>query len=128
MRGMEIQINEVVISKVSCLLVGPPWDKEDRQPATDAKKLFLLSYEELEENKNGVKRESLPGPWDEVAYHMLKYIICEGRLSMLYAYHFIFLHHLRNLFHQIPKENLNIPYFLLQYLRHMSYKVNNGNE
>ena len=44
---MEIQINEAVISKVSCLLVGQPWDKEDIQPATDAKQLFLLSYEEL---------------------------------------------------------------------------------
>jgi hypothetical protein len=31
----------------------------------DAKKLFLLSYEEVEENKNGVKRDSLPEPWDE---------------------------------------------------------------
>jgi hypothetical protein len=58
----------------------------------DAKKLFLLNYEEVEENKNGVKRDSLLEPWDEVSYHLLKYITCEGILSMVYAYHFIFLH------------------------------------
>jgi hypothetical protein len=46
-----------VIVKVSGLPIGIPWDKEDKQPTMDAKKLFLLNYEEVEENKNGVKRE-----------------------------------------------------------------------
>jgi hypothetical protein len=38
------------------------WDKEDRKPSTKAKKLFLLSYEEVEGKKNGVKRDSLLDP------------------------------------------------------------------
>jgi hypothetical protein len=78
------------------LPMGFPWDKEDRKPTSNSINLFFLSYEEVEENKNGVKRESLPEPWYEVAYHLLKYITCEGRISMLYAYHFRFLHQLRN--------------------------------
>jgi len=39
--------------------------------------------------------ESLPYPWDEVAYHIMKYISCEGRLIMVYGYHFTLLHDLR---------------------------------
>ena len=76
--------------------------------------------------KNGVKREFLLNPWPQVAYHFLIYITCDGRLSFVYAYNFIFLHHLRHLFHQNPKQNLSIPFFLLQSLREMSTKVKRG--
>jgi hypothetical protein len=61
-----------------------------------------------------------------VAYHILKYISCEGRLSVFYAYHFRLLHQLRHLSHQKLKEILIIPYFLLQSLKEMSTKVKGG--
>jgi hypothetical protein len=115
-RGLEIHVDEATINRVSCLPMDFPWDKDERQEASDDKNLFFLSYEEPIEDKNGVKRERLPEPWPEVAYHLLKYITCEGRLSVVYSYHFIFLHQLRHLFHQNPKENLIIPYFILQLL------------
>ena len=73
-----------------------------------------------------MKRELLLEPWPKVAYHFLKYVTCDIRLSLVYAYNFIFLHHLRHLFHQNPKQNLSIPFFLLQSLREMSTKVNRG--
>ena len=77
-------------------------------------------------DKNGVKREFLLEPWPKVAYHFLRYITCDGRLSLVYAYNFIFLHHLRHLFHQNTKQNLSIPFFLLESLREMRRKVNRG--
>ena len=105
-----------------------PWDKEDRKPTSNSINLFFLSYEEVEENKNGVKREILLEPWYEVAYHLLRYITCEGRISMPYAYHFRFLHQLKNFLHEKPEENISIPYFLLQSLREMRTKVKKGKE
>jgi len=55
-------------------------------------KSFFLHNEKLDEEKNGIKREILPHPWKEVAYHIIKYITCEGRMSVVYAYHFRMLH------------------------------------
>jgi hypothetical protein len=68
--------------------MGLPWDKEERQEATNAKKLFFHPNERPQEDKNGIKREILPHPWPEVAYHIIKYVTCEGRMSVVYAYHF----------------------------------------
>jgi hypothetical protein len=69
------------------------------------------------EDKNGIKREIIPQPWPEVAYHIIKYISYEGRMSVVYAYHFILLDQLRYLSHQQPEKSLNIPYFFLQSLK-----------
>jgi hypothetical protein len=57
--------------------MGLPWDKEERQEAINAKKTFFHPNEKPHEEKNGIKRESLPHPWPEVAYHIIKYITCE---------------------------------------------------
>ena len=97
--------------------MGLPWDKEEIQEATNAKKLFFLKHENPLEYKNGIKMEIIPQPWLEVAYHIIQYICYEGRMSGIYAYHFRCLHHLRNLSHQQPEESLNIPYFFLQSLK-----------
>lgn len=51
-------------------------------------KIFFLLEERLVEDKNGVRRESLPYPWDEVSHNILKYISYEGRSSVVYAYQF----------------------------------------
>jgi hypothetical protein len=55
-----MHIDEATINKVLSLPMGLPWDKDDRHEASDAKNLFLFSYEEPIKEKNGVKRESLP--------------------------------------------------------------------
>ena len=59
------------------------------------KKSFFIANENVVEDKNVVRRVILPYPWDEVAYHIMKYISYEGRLSMVYAYDFRLLHELR---------------------------------
>jgi hypothetical protein len=52
-------VDEDTISIVLGFPMGLPWDKEERQEATNAKNLFFLIHEEPMEDKNGVKRESL---------------------------------------------------------------------
>ena len=96
-RGLVMRINEASISKVSSLPLVLPWDKKERQEAINAKKALFLPNENMDEEKNDIKRESLPQPWLEVDYHIIKCITCEGMMSVVYAYHFILLHQLKNI-------------------------------
>jgi hypothetical protein len=127
-RELMIRVNEASINKVSSLPMGLPWDKEERQEAINAKKTFFHPNEKPQEDKNGIKRESLPHPWPEVAYHIIKYVTCEGRMSVVYAYHFRLLHQLRHFPNQEPDKSLSLPYFLLQSLKEMSTKVKKGKQ
>lgn len=94
-RGLSITINPEVINRLTTLPQGVQWRREDKASSTFSKKKFFLNDEKPIEDKNGVRRESLPYPWDEVSYHILKYISCEGRLNVVYIYQFKFLHELR---------------------------------
>ena len=105
--------------------MGLPWDKEERQEAINSRKEFFHPNEKPHEDKNGIKRESLPHPWPKVSYH-IKYITCEGKMSVVYAYRFRILHHLMHFPNQEASKNLSIPYFLLQSLKEMSLKVKKG--
>lgn len=75
---------------------------------------------------NGIKVESIQDEWAEVAYHLMKYITSEGRLSIVCAYHFRMLHLLRNLNYQKPHQRISIPHFILLSLKYMSIKVKKG--
>jgi hypothetical protein len=86
----------------------------------------MLDYETMEETKQGVKRDSLPIPWDEVALHLIKYISYGGRYNLIYSYHSKFLYQLRYYSHQNPEEKLSVPHLFLQSLREMSAKVQEG--
>ena len=62
-------------------------------------------------------------PLDEVAFHIMKFISCEGRLSVVYGYHFRLLNDLR-FQGEIPLEKrLSIPHFLLNSITDMRNKV-----
>jgi hypothetical protein len=128
MRGLIIRINEASIKKVSSLPMGLLGIKRRGKKSINAKNEFFLPNEKPDEDKNGIKRESLPHPWPEVAYHIIKYITCEGIMSVVYSYHFRLLHQLRHLSNQEPHKNLSIPYFLLQSLKEMSLKVQKGKQ
>ena len=70
-----------------------------------AKRKFFLEGEEPIEDKNGVRRDSLPYPWSEVGYQLIKYISCEGRYNVVYGYHFRMLEELRfGVEHQFTKD------------------------
>lgn len=125
-RGLFITINPKVIKKVTTHPQGVQWRREDKASNTFAKKNFFLNDEEPIEDKNGVRRKSLPYPWDEVSYHILKYISCEGRLSVVYGYQFRLLHELTFGDDLPTNQRLNVPYFLLQSIIDMSQKVQEG--
>jgi len=61
-RGLSITINLELISKVENLPLGVQCIKEDKSSSVIAKKSFFTSDEKWIEDKNGVKRESLPYP------------------------------------------------------------------
>lgn len=94
-RGLVISLNAELISRVTTLPLGIRWSKEDKVVSVASRNNFFILKEKSVEDNNGVRRDRLPYPCDEVAYHILKYISCEGRLSIVYAYHFTLLHELR---------------------------------
>jgi len=125
-RGLYVTINPNMISNVTTLPLGIQWIKEDKVNNTFDKKEFFLNDENPIEEKNWVRRESLPYPWDEVSYHILKYISCEGRLCVVYGYQFRLLHELR-FKDRVPVNHwLSLLYFLLQFVVDMSEKVKEG--
>ena len=121
-----VEITPEVIGRITTLPLGLPWRKEDNGNNQLAKKKFLLEGEEAMDDKNGVRRESLPYPWNEISYHLIKYISCEGRYSVVYGYHFRLLQELRFAAETPPQNRLSIPYFLLQLVIDMNIKVQEG--
>jgi len=94
-KGLAMSLSLETISRVTTLPLGIRWSKEEKHVLVVVRKNFFLSKEKLVGDNNGVRREILPYPWDEVAYHILKYISCEGALSVVYAYHFRLIQKLR---------------------------------
>lgn len=95
-------VDENLISKVTEIPRGWPWDKDDNVLNLRARTNFFKYYEKYKENLNMIKRESLLKYYGEVAYHIMKYFTSEGILSIVYAYHFKFPLQIRNLSYQPP--------------------------
>jgi len=125
-RGLSIIITPESINKITTLPLGLQWRKEEKTNNTLSNKVFFLEAEELIEDKNGVRRKSIPYPWNEVSYHIIKYISCEGRYIVVYGYHFRLLHELRFGGETPPHNRLIVPYFLLKSIIDMSIKVQEG--
>ena len=86
--GFTIDLTPGFISRVTTLPLGIPWRKEDKSDSQVEKRKFFLEDEEPIEDKNGVRRDSLPYPWSEVVYQLIKYISCGGRYNVVYGCHF----------------------------------------
>ena len=86
-KGLSVEITPEVIGRITTLPLGFPWRKEDKGNSQIVKKKLFLEGEEAIEEKNGVRRESLPYPWNEINYHLIKYISCEGRYVVVHGYH-----------------------------------------
>jgi len=87
-KGLSVAITPEVIIRINKLPLRLQWRKKDNTKNTLAKKSFFLEGEEPFEDKNGVRSDNIPYPWNEVSYHIIKYISCEGRYSVVYGYHF----------------------------------------
>lgn len=125
-KGLSVAITPEIISRITTLPLGLQWRKEDKTNNNLANKGFFLEGEEPVEYKNGVRRERIPYPWNEVSYHIIKYISCEGRYSVVYGYHFRLLHELRFGRETPPHNRLSVPFFLLHPIINMSIKVQEG--
>lgn len=53
-RGLTLRLTPQLISRVTDLLMGVPWDEEERKLGQKAKKEFFLPEEQFSEDKNGV--------------------------------------------------------------------------
>ena len=125
-RGLSLQLTPEHISRITELPMGLPWDKEERKQSQQAKKEFFPPEEEFSEDKNGVRRTSLSPPWNEVSLQIMKYITCEGRFNIVYAYHFRLLTELRHRIDLPVEQKLSIPYYLLQSLMECATKLREG--
>lgn len=122
-RGLTIEITPKFISRVTSLPLGLPWSKEEKPLGQVAKKTFFQPNEHPVEDKNGIRRTSIPYLRDEVSYRIIKYISCEGRYNIVYGYHFRLLHELRYGMDLPAPQKLSIPHFLLQSLIEFSIKL-----
>lgn len=125
LKGLTLELTTDFISRITSLLLGLPWSKEEKTLRQVAKKTRFQPEEDLVENKNGVGRIILP-PWIEVSYQIMKYITREGRFSIIFGYHFRLLHELRYGMDLPTVRKLNLPYFLLQSLIECGTKLNAG--
>lgn len=73
-RGLTMEIALEFISKVISLSLGLPWSKEEKPLGQVSKKTFFQADEHPIEEKNGIRRKSIPYPGDEVNYQIIKYI------------------------------------------------------
>lgn len=81
---------------------------------------FLRGTQHVRSQGKGVDTASLPPPWQNATYFIQKYITCEGRFTVLFHYHFMLLSHLHH------GHLINLPYFLLQSLKHMAISMHSS--
>lgn len=94
-RGLSIEITPEFISRVTTFPLGLPWSKDEKPIGQAAKTKFFQDNETPVGDKYGIRRASVPYPWDDVSYQVIKYISCEGRKNIVYGYHFKILQELR---------------------------------
>ena len=61
-RGLSIEITPEFISRVTTLPLGLPWSKDEKPIGLAAKKKFFQDNETPIEDKNGIRRASIPYP------------------------------------------------------------------
>lgn len=71
-------------------------------------------------DKQGTKQISLPGEWSQVAFHVMKYLTCEGKYSNLHSIHFKLLSHLRH------GRRMNIPNVLYHLISISAKEIQKG--
>lgn len=118
-QGVQIPVTEEVIAQATELPAnGIRWFSR-KHLILNAQQDFLRPGEQVEPKGRGVALRSLPQPWPRVAEFFKKYLTCEGRYQVIYQHDFILLNHLRN------GQLINMPYYLLGFLKDMSrYAVN----
>ena len=77
-----MEITPEFISRISTLPLGLPWSKDEKPIGQVAKKNFFQNNEIPVEDKNGIRRASIPYPWDEVSYQIISIFPVRGGTSL----------------------------------------------
>jgi hypothetical protein len=113
-RRLTLIVSEESMSKITKLpLQGEKWYKKFKI-ALENWAQFLKIPSPLPDLRRGIPREALCSPWDEVVFHLQKFITCEGRYSLVHHYH------VRILMHLVGEKPMNMPYYLHKSLSKMS--------
>ena len=114
-QGVRISVTEEDIAQVSGLPVtGARWFSR-KQVILNAQQDFLLPEEQVENKGCGISLHSLPRPLPIVAEFIKHYLTCKGHYQVVYQHDFVLMNHLRH------GRLVNIPYYLLGYIKNMSY-------
>jgi hypothetical protein len=113
--GVRILVTEEDIAEVSGLPMNDTHWFSRKHIIGTVQQNFFLPEERIVLKGRGVQLNSLPPPWSEVARFIKHYLTCEGRYQVVYQYDFLLLSHLRH------NRRVNIPYYLLGYLKNMAH-------
>jgi hypothetical protein len=113
--GVRISVTEEDIAEVSGLLIDDTRMFSQKHIIENVQQNFFLLEERIELKGRGVQLSSLPPPWLEVTRFIKHYLTCEGRYQVVYQHDFLLLSHLRH------NRWVNIPYYLLGYLKNMAH-------
>jgi hypothetical protein len=113
--GVQILVTEEDIAEVSGLPIDDTRMFSRKHIIWNVQQNFFLPEEQIELKGRGVQLNSLPPPWSEVARFIKHYLTCEGRYQVVYEHDFLLLSHLRH------NRRVNIPYYLLDYLKNMAH-------
>lgn len=67
-RGLYIEITPEFINRDTTLPLGLPGNKDEKIIGQASKRKIFQDNETPVEDKNGIRRDSVPYPWDEVSY------------------------------------------------------------
>jgi hypothetical protein len=113
-RRLDILVSEESLSRVTGLpLQGEKWYKNFKV-APESWIPFLKAPSPLPDLRRGIARDALSSPWDEVVFHLQKFVTCEGRYNLVHHYHIRILLHLKG------DKPLSMPYFLHRSLSKMA--------
>jgi hypothetical protein len=113
-RRLNILVSEESMSRITGLpLQGEKWYKNFKV-APESWIPFLKVPSPLPDLRRGIAREALSSPWDEVVFHLQKFVTCEGRYNLVHHYHIRLLLHLRG------EKLLSMPYYLHKSLSKMA--------
>jgi len=73
-RGLIIELTPDFINRITSLPLGLPWSKEEKPLGQVAKNTFFHPDEHPMEDKNYIRRTSIPYPRGEISYQIMKYI------------------------------------------------------
>lgn len=97
--GIELEVNEALIDKVSNTLIEGTKFYRDKKCETKVMETFFLPKEREKVRKNtygGWERTFLSKPWWDVSEVIMHYLTLNSKFWNLFSYHFVILNHFQH--------------------------------